>query len=468
MSTDHDPSAAAAPIELRVLHGPQAGARLPLEPGQPYTLGTADHCTVILAGAQVAEEHALLSVDEDGIVVEPLGGRVGTPTGEALGAGERLELGTVLQFGLVKLTAARAGDAWPADEALEPRPPAPDLMEVVPGQELADSAAAPQPVPPAARAPRPPPARKLRPALVYLAAASVAVAGAWLAVQGVTEAKPMPAAAGPASPAAAPAQAPASAAEPDAGPVLAELLKGFAHGALSSRRTEQGAWVVHGRLRSDAELQLLREALAAAGVPVQLDVMLESERLAALKRFAESNQVPGQLELRVEAGQGDALRIAGAAASVREVEQLQEKVRNDLARLEPIALELLQPPQVRALFMERLRAAGLAPKFKVVRSEPDLALRAVLTPSEIRAWETLFADFTRVHGSVLKISAQVESERDTVAALVATVVGGAFPYIVTTGGQRIAPGGSLAGHTVLAVRDGEIVLSDGLRVRFGP
>src|SRR5688500_11650816 len=85
-------------IELRVLHGPQAGARLPLQPGQSYTIGTADTCAVVLSGAQVAQEHALIRVDADGIVVEPLQGRVLTLAGQEIEPG-LLPLGTVLQFG---------------------------------------------------------------------------------------------------------------------------------------------------------------------------------------------------------------------------------------------------------------------------------------------------------------------------------------------------------------------------------
>jgi hypothetical protein len=69
-------------IELRVLHGPQAGARLPLQPGHGYTIGTADTCAIVLGGAQVAEEHARISADAGGISVEPLDGRILTLAGE--------------------------------------------------------------------------------------------------------------------------------------------------------------------------------------------------------------------------------------------------------------------------------------------------------------------------------------------------------------------------------------------------
>ena len=43
--------------------------------------------------------------------------------------------------------------------------------------------------------------------------------------------------------------------------------------------------------------------------------------------------------------------------------------------------------------MQRLRAAGLQDRFTVVRAEPELELKAVLTRQEIRNWETMFSEF---------------------------------------------------------------------------
>jgi len=97
-----------------------------------------------------------------------------------------------------------------------------------------------------------------------------------------------------------------------------------------------------------------------------------------------------------------------------------------------------------------------------------MKLQAVLAPAEVKGFETMFSEFTRQYGAVLAVDAQVFPEAEAIAAMVSTVVGGAFPYIVTTSGVRIAPGGSLGGHTVVAVRDGEILLSEGVRVRYGP
>jgi type III secretion system YscD/HrpQ family protein len=265
--------------------------------------------------------------------------------------------------------------------------------------------------------------------------------------------------------------------EPEARPVateaenasaLAEVLKNFPKGSLAVKRTEVGGWAVEGRLRTDKELQRLREGVSMLDVPVEVKVMLDAERLDAVKRFVQAQHSPGRLELRMEPGVGDVLRILGSASSAEEAAAFPERARGELAALEPIEFDILRPEQVRGRFMDRVREAGLDGKFRVTATEPSLELRAVLSPQDTRIWEALFLDFTRRYGSTLKINALVEPERDAIAANVAAVVGGAFPYIVTTSGQRIAPGGALAGSTVVAVRDGEIVLSDGTRFRYGP
>jgi type III secretion system YscD/HrpQ family protein len=246
------------------------------------------------------------------------------------------------------------------------------------------------------------------------------------------------------------------------------VLKNFPKGALEVKRTEGGGWMVAGRLRTDKELQRLREGVSILQVPVEIKVVLVAERLDAVKRFVQAQHSPGRLELRMEPGTGEVLRIVGSASSAEEAAAFPERARGELAAFEPIEFDILRPEQVRERFMDRVREAGLDGKLRVTATDPVLELRGVLSPQDRRVWEALFLDFARRHGSTLKISAHVEPERDAIAANVAAVVGGAFPYIVTTTGQRIAPGGALAGNTVVAVRDGEIVLSDGARFRYGP
>lgn len=458
-------------IELRVLHGPQAGARLPLQPGQSYAIGTADTCAIVLGGAQVAEEHATISVDADGISVEPLQGRVLTLDGEEVEP-DRVPLGTVLQFGLVKLTAASVDDEWPGDEMLQVRSASAEPAVDEDEEEPSDAPVAAPEVQPPAPAPAP------RVGLHLLKHAEVrryAVYGAVVLLVGgavLAAAMQRPAEASASTVAASPDQA-----EPEASPAateaasaaaLAEVLKNFPKGALEVKRTEGGGWALAGRLRTDKDLQRLRDAVSALDVPAEIKVVLDAERLDAVKRFVQAQQSPGRLELRMEPGTGEVLRILGSASSAEEAAAFPERARGELAAFGPIEFDILRPEQVRERFMDRVRDAGLDGRLRVTATEPALELRGVLGPQDRRIWEALFLDFTRRYGSTLKINAFVEPERDAIAANVAAVVGGAFPYIVTTGGQRIAPGGALAGNTVVAVRDGEIVLSDGSRFRYGP
>ncbi|VTU22867.1 Yop proteins translocation protein D [Variovorax sp. PBL-H6] len=455
-------------IELRVLHGPQSGARLPLQPGHGYTIGAADTCAIVLGGAQVAQEHARISVDASGISVETLDGRVLTLAGEEAGP-EPLPLGTVLQFGLVKLTAASVGDEWPADEALQMRSVSRGSAAEEEGEDLDDGAAPTPDVHP----PAPSPSAGVQ-SLKYAEARRYAVYGAAVLLIGVAVFAAMQR---PAEAIASPVADSTGSLDPEARPVateaenasaVAEVLKSFPKGALVVRRTEDGGWAVEGRLRTGKDLQRLRDSVSMLEMPVAIKVMLDAERLDAVKRFVQTQHSPGRLELRMEPGAGDVLRILGSASSDEEAAAFPERARGELAALEPIEFDILRPEQIRERFMDRLREAGLDGKFRVTATEPALELRAVLSPAQTRIWEALFLDFTRRYGSTLKISAHVEPERDAVAANVAAVIGGPFPYIVTTSGQRIAPGGALAGNTVVSMRDGEIVLSDGTRFRYGP
>jgi hypothetical protein len=144
-----------------------------------------------------------------------------------------------------------------------------------------------------------------------------------------------------------------------------------------------------------------------------------------------------------------------------------EGARTELAAAGPVDFAVLLRSQLPERFEAQLRAAGLAQKFKVTRREPDMAMQAVLTGQEVGTWEKLFADFTRQYGSVLTVHAQVQQERDAVVAKIETIVGGAFPYVLTTDGRRLSPGGVLEGRTIAAIRDGELVFTDGARLRYG-
>jgi type III secretion system YscD/HrpQ family protein len=458
MNEEFDP-AARDTLELRVLQGPQAGARLALERDHAYSIGAGDTCAIVLHGPQVAPEHALLSATEEGITIVPMQGTVGTSSGPVQADGAPLPLGTVMQFGLVKLTAARANDEWPLDETAAPM----ESTANSPAMSRAGTDRSPNKRLAHARAERKHQSRRRRRFALACAGAVAAVmvivgSGFW---GSVSEAKPLRAAA------AAPAAA-ASSRVRDISQNVMTLVKGFPAGALNAQRRPDGSWLIQGRVASLAERESLKEAASALEMPVEIRVIADPERRAAINRFASSNQLAGRVELQVQPGIGDMLRIVGAAASADDVAALQARAGRELKDFGPYEFEILLPNQLRERFLSLLRAAGLDSKMKIVSIEPRLKLQAILAPAEVKGFETMFADFTRQYGAVLAVDAQVFPEAEAIAATVSTVVGGPFPFIVTTSGQRVAPGGSLAGHTVVSVRDGEILLSEGVRVRYGP
>lgn len=416
--------ATADALELRVLHGPQAGSTLPLELGETYTLGTADTCAVLLAGTQIEAEHVALSADSDGIQVTLLQGKVMTIDRGEVSSGQVLSLGTVLRLGRVKLTVDSVDAPWPHDDALEEPDPVPVAQVDVAAVESSRPAGAlPEAATPSARSNG---SRNWIPSVV-LGGAATLLMGAAVAAWVTSDEGHKAVADAPALQAAALAPA------------------GAAVSALSSASTP---------------------ASAPASAP-QVRAATDSDRLKTVTQFLDKHRVAGEVEVNVEKLPSGTLRIIGAAATRDKLEALTDAARTELADAAPVEFAMLLRSELAARFEDRLRASGLAGKFKVQRRDPQLELQAVLGAADLRIWEKLFLDFTHEYGNVLTIVAHVQHERDTVQAQIETVVGGSFPYLVTIAGKRIAPGGTLDGRTLVAIRDGEAVFSDGLRVRYG-
>lgn len=467
-----------AGVELRVLHGPQAGSRLPLMPGAPYLIGAGDACDIMLAGAQVETEHAQLEVDESHWSIAPAQGRALRLDGTVCEANRPLEFGDVVQLGRVKISVDLQGADWPEDEALEPQPrPEP---EPEPEPDALASGAAPPPedaeAQDAAPSPAPAPVRRPRWVRRWLALlAFVAVAGgsltlvayaAWQASQPAPEAPEVAEAPKPAD--APPAPPP----EPTPAQRMQEWLQ-RQQASTTARLVLEGdgqqtPWRLSGHVRREEDRQRLQDATRELPWPVEIAVLTLDERIAALRRHLAQLPWAEDLSLRlIDAGR-DNPRVRVISASQSRADTAIAQMRQALRAIEPIETEVLLPSALRQRFMARLDGAGLGKRFETVRAEPDLALRALLSQHEVAQWERAFVDFTAEYGSVLRISAVIRTERDAIEAKIRAVVSGAYPYVMTTSGQRVAPGGSIDGRTVLAVNAQEVVFADGLRVRLRP
>lgn len=467
-----------AAIELRVLQGPQAGSRLPLSPGHEYLLGSGDECEIVLAGGQIEAAHAALRADADGVHVRPVSGRVQI-AGREIGGETTAGFAALIQIARVRLTVDHADSPWPGEEQIDAAAHSRDSAEGLLSDEDGDERdAQPDPAHGGASQPAPgsaAPARShagahargadpSRWSASGLAASALAVlctcaSALVLVLQGGASAG------GAEVPAAAhePARAQAlTSTEPSIEPLQSVL---GTSAQLRLVRGDDGQWRIVGRAASEGVLNQIRATAGALTPVVGVAVMLDRDRLAQAERFARARLEPGQEELRAELLPDGVVRITGAVANAQRLEALGARVKAELAAIEPVQLAVLQPAQLREIFRDRLGANDLARRIRIVREEPVLELEGVLTAAEIARWESFFIEFTRQHGSVLTVHAAVREVRDEIAASIQTVVGGSFPYLVTTQGQRVSPGGSLQGRMVAGVRDGEVLFADGTRVR---
>ncbi|MES3002883.1 MAG: type III secretion system inner membrane ring subunit SctD [Pseudomonadota bacterium] len=454
-------------IELRVLHGPQAGSRLPLESLIPYTVGSSDECAVMLAGAQIEPEHAILEAGPEGIRISPSQGKVVDNTRTEIAGGSTVPLGTVLQLGRVKLTIDSVEAPWPVEETVAPPPPPPPPPEKEPEAEAPAQIEVKPTARPAAAAPRKNMLAKASLAAATGVLALSAAAAAWLQADPapLPESRPPP---GPvARPAAQGAALAASASRVDSGSLVSDLVRNQGAGnALFAYQTAQGGWVIAGHVARASDREALQVAATVISPPPQLKVWLDKERVEQAEAFLAARNEPGVLELHAESGEGGALRLTGQAIDPERAAAVAKDLQNQRPDLAPMETRITGLDQLRTRFLDQLKASGLATKLKVVRSEPSMYLEGVLTAPELTRWETVFAEFTKANGSMLRIDAQVRTERESVELNIEAVVGGAFPYVITSSGRRVSPGGTLEGRTLASVREGELVFTDGLRVRF--
>ncbi|HSY26925.1 MAG TPA: FHA domain-containing protein, partial [Burkholderiaceae bacterium] len=113
-------STQADTIELRVLYGPQAGARLALAAGHEYLLGTSPDCTVMLTGPRVAELHAQIIFDGSRPRIKPLDGTVCDAQGNQQDDEFLLTFGLPVELGGIWISVDHASAPWPDAEAVLP------------------------------------------------------------------------------------------------------------------------------------------------------------------------------------------------------------------------------------------------------------------------------------------------------------------------------------------------------------
>ena len=440
-------------IELRILHGAQAGSRLSLSPGE-YLIGCGDNCTLILDGHGIADEHVLLRFDGEAAWIDPIEGLVRNAHGDDINEELELSLGLPIELGSVWISVDREDAPWPDSHSVTPihaqaHGEAEEARLDSALQEDADEA------PASSENTFTPPEKKRFSrlyigAFVFLLIAGSAGTAAFMRT-GAPEAElaPLPSAAA-RLPEAPPAEAVA-------------ILKGHPDLQLSLKKMQEG-WSVTGFVATTAQRDALSAAFAGIVPAVVADVTVQETLLQDAKRLLANTALAAYV--KADGGVEGVVRLTGAAASAADIEQIRQNLLSGVAGISDVKSEILVPDQLRKQLRERLAAAGLADRLVVTNQGPELNLSGRLTMDEIRRWEDLLLNFNRDYGNVLPIRAMVTRLIPKPPVGVQAIVGGAVPYIVTPSGAHINQGGDVNGHTLVSVKDGEVVFEGQQRIRI--
>ncbi|MFS0756753.1 type III secretion system inner membrane ring subunit SctD [Noviherbaspirillum sp. 1P10PC] len=450
-------------IELRVLYGAQMDSCLTLGPGE-YLLGSGDDCTVMLAGQNVAERHAILRFDGATVLIAPCDGVVRNAYGDEIEAEQELVLGLPVELGSVIITVDHADAPWPDPESVTPAGRA--QRAVTEGQpeeeEATDASSDPEPVhvdsedvkvaaEMQASTHEGRQFRRWMLAVLLIAGVGGLGAVAWHSIGSRQAVKAMPAV----------VENKEHVEQPPAAAV--KTLADFGGSAVTLQKLGSG-WQVLGYVATNSEYTSLSNAMAAAAPAVEVKVAVDENVLRDARATLDGEELNAYL--KVDSAKHGVVVLSGAASSVEEVERIRALVKERVPGVQEVKANLLLPEQLRGKLKERIAAAGLSERLLVKREGDELRLAGKLSMDEIRRWEEVILAFSKDYGNVLPVRATVARFVPKPPVGVQIIVGGAMPYIVTENGEHVNQGGSVDGHTLMSIKEGEVVFEGTQRIRI--
>ncbi len=440
-------------VELRVLYGPQAGSRLTLSPGV-YLLGTGDECEVMLSGPRMREGHASLDFNGETLIISPAEGEVCDIHGMSLEQAATLTLGMPFELGGVWLAIDATDAPWPDAES------------------IAAMAGLAQPSPAPVTSPAPPmpsndgasgkPARTASPLPVRIALAAIALIGvvtlglsAWLLHTKIGDNE-------------TPAQG-STRPQPDdpALPLKALLTEAAPDMRMDIRRLGNGGLELVGYAPDEASREQILAQVKKLGGAATVQIYADSELLALARKVVAARNDPQRMMVSVSNVKNGRADITGAVASANMRDGLVEAIRHDVPGIVEVSGNLRSGEDLAAIFEERLVSSGLSGKVQVLDRQPEFAVRARLTESDIEKWERLMLDFQNEFAGILPIRATITAMQRKPPVEVQMIVGGTMPFIVTDNGQKVGRGGDAGGHVLSIVRDNEVIFDGSERFRIG-
>lgn len=440
-------------VELRVLYGPQAGSRLSITPGD-YELGASDDCSIILSGPRMEGSHARLSFDGNHPSISPTDGKVCDAQGNEITDTITLSLGMPVELGGVWIAIDEIDSPWPDPAAVAPVSGMSPIE--VPLKTESEVKAAPVDANDEKMRFR----AKLTLAvslavLVLVGLGGIAVAE-WLILKGKAPVNVE-----------VTVKSSDTTSEKQAEKIRA-LISSVASGQVVDVTVSANKKLnINGYAKDRAMHAKLLQALETISPQPASQFYIEEDMLEASKQILNTRLDPARARLRALEIKGGTLTIQGAVVSQSVRDATNEMLHAGIPGLKEVTGSVIVAEELPPVFMERLTENGLARKMQLVSKQPELVLRGTLTEDEMKRWEKLLVAFTEDYGKVLPIRASITLGQRKLPVNVQTIVGGITPYVMTADGQRTTRGGDTNGHTLVTVKDNEIVFEGGERIRIG-
>jgi type III secretion system YscD/HrpQ family protein len=224
---------------------------------------------------------------------------------------------------------------------------------------------------------------------------------------------------------------------------------------------------VQGYAKDRAMQTRLMQALENVSPQPASQFYVDADMLEASKQILDTRLDPARARLRAIEINGGVLTMQGAVSSQSVRDATTEILHANVPGLKEVTGTVIVAEELPPVFMERLTENGLARKMQLVSKQPELVLRGTLTEDEMKRWEKLLLSFTEEYGKVLPIRANITVGQRKLPVNVQTIVGGITPFVMSADGQRTTRGGDSNGHTLVTVKDNEIVFEGGEKFRIG-
>ena len=441
-----------AQVELRVLVGPQAGSSLSLGIGD-YSLGTSDECEIILMGSRLEAIHARLSFDGDQITVKPVEGKVCDAQGNEILDTFPLTLGMPVDLGGVWVSVDSVDARWPdpADVLPTTAPPSP-VEQTVTESEIPTQAADN-------------PASRLRNrakitliisavglSLIVLAGISVM---AWM-IEQQTHPKIVATESNPVVPTI-----------PVNQQKILQIIQNLdLASSVEMKISDKGTVSVSGYLPDSNTKKRLIQVLDNISPSPKTELYVDSELLEAARKVLADKLDPARAKLKADSITNGVLKVRGAVSMQTAKESAYELVKSEVAGVRQIDGVILQADDLPQQFQEKIISAGLAKKLQVISRQPEFVLRGAMSEEDLRNWETVLTEFNEDYGKILPIRATIRVVQKKSPFNVQIVVGGNMPFVITESGQRVTRGGDINGHTLITIKDTEVIFDGNEKIKI--